>query len=58
LARAGGEEQLITAELDFETVRKARHLLPTVRDSNLSLVVREVNRLAGIIGVPDLVRTS
>jgi len=58
LARAGGEEQLITAELDFEAVRKARHLLPTVRDSNLSLVVREVNRLAGIIGVPDLVRTS
>lgn len=58
LARAGKDEQLITAELDFEIVRKARYLLPTVRDSNLSLVLREANRLSGILGVPDVVRTS
>ena len=58
LARAGEGEELVVATLDFEAVRKARHLLPTVRDSNLALVVREVNRLAGILGVPDLVRTN
>jgi predicted amidohydrolase len=58
LARAGKDEELVVATLDFEDVRKARYLLPTVRDSNLALVVREVNRLAGILGVPDLVRTN
>ncbi len=58
LVRAGKDQQLITAELDFETVRKARYLLPTVRDSNLSLVMRETNRLGALLGVPDIVRTS
>lgn len=56
LARAGKEEQLIMAELDFEAVRKARYLLPTVRDSNLDLVLREAQRLAGVLGIPDVVR--
>ena len=57
LARAEGPgEQLITAELDYEAVRRARYLLPTVRDSNLALILREAERLAGIVGVPDLVR--
>lgn len=59
LARAEGQaEQLITAELDYEAVRKARYLLPTVRDSNLSLILREMQRLAEVIGVPDSVRSA
>lgn len=58
LVRAGKEEQLIMAELDFEAVRKARYLLPTVRDSNLSLVLREAQRLAGVLGIPDVVRAD
>jgi predicted amidohydrolase len=43
---------LVTAELDFADVRRARFLLPTVRDSNLSLVQREIDRLAQRIGMP------
>lgn len=49
-------ETLVTAELDYDTVRRARYLLPTVRDSNLALVLRETQRLEGIIGVPLSVR--
>lgn len=56
LAVAGTGEELVSAELDFGTVRKARHLLPTVRDSNLSLVLRETSRLVDRLGVPDFVR--
>ena len=57
LARAEGPgEQLITAELDYELVRKARYLLPTVRDSNLGLILRETQLLAEVVGVPDFVR--
>lgn len=56
LAVAGTSEELITAELDFEMVRKARHLLPTVRDSNMALVMRETARLSDKIGIPDFVR--
>lgn len=54
----GDEETLVSAEIDYETVRRARYLLPTVRDSNLSLVLRESQRLEGIIGVPLSVRDS
>jgi len=56
LARAGTSEEMITAELDYEQVRKARYLLPTVRDSNIALVHRETDRLISTLGVPDLVR--
>ncbi|MGF1561130.1 MAG: nitrilase-related carbon-nitrogen hydrolase [Geminicoccaceae bacterium] len=56
LAVAGREAELITATLDFADVRRARQLLPTVRDSNLSLVMRETERLAEKLGVPDFVR--
>ncbi len=45
VALSAGGEELLRAELDFESVRRARHLLPTVRDSNLPLVQREVERL-------------
>ena len=56
VAVAGKEPELITTELDFGQVRKARHLLPTVRDSNISLIQRETARLIGQLGVPDFVR--
>jgi len=54
----GDEETLVRAELDYDQVRRARYLLPTVRDSNLSLVLREAQRLEGVIGVPLSVRDS
>ena len=56
LAEAGAGEEIIVADLDYERVRKARYLLPTVRDSNLSLILRESERLANIVGVPESVR--
>ncbi len=56
LAVAGGEETLISAELDYGQVRLARRLLPTVRDSNLGLVHRETTRLIEKLGVPDFIR--
>lgn len=57
LAEANGEgEELVRAELDYERVRQARYLLPTVRDSNLGLVLREAQRLDSLIGVPTSVR--
>ncbi len=56
VAVAGKQPELITTELDFNQVRKARHLLPTVRDSNISLIHRETERLIGQLGVPEFVR--
>ncbi|CTQ50491.1 nitrilase-related carbon-nitrogen hydrolase [Jannaschia donghaensis] len=47
---------LTTATLDFEQVRQARARLPTVRDSNLDLLVRETTRLQHDLGVPETVR--
>jgi len=52
----GDEETLVIADLDYAAVRRARYLLPTVRDSNLGLVLRESQRLDGLIGVPTSVR--
>jgi len=56
LVEAGAEPGLVTAVLDYAEVRMARALLPTVRDSNISLVMRETERLADRLGVPDIVR--
>lgn len=56
LASAENEEDLLFAEITEDAVRRARYLLPTVRDSNLGLIAREVNRLQDILGVPDAVR--
>ena len=42
---AGRHEELVRAELDFVEVRRARYLLPTVRDANLALVQREIDRV-------------
>ena len=44
IAKGRGEE-LVSSELDFEQVRRARYLLPTVRDANLPLLQREIDRL-------------
>lgn len=57
LERAHAEEEaLLVADLDYAEVRKARHALPTVRDSNLALIHREIDRLAQRVGVPEVVR--
>jgi predicted amidohydrolase len=52
------EEALISATLDYDAVRRARVQLPTVRDSNLALVEREIHRMSGLLGVPPGVRES
>lgn len=51
-----GSEFLIQATLDYHDVRHARFQLPTVRDSNLNLVHREIERLASHVGVPGFLR--
>ncbi|MEX5727881.1 N-carbamoylputrescine amidase [Rhodovulum iodosum] len=56
LAVAGDGPELITAELDYGQLRQARAMLPTVRDSNLALVAREMTRLTDTLGVPDIIR--
>jgi predicted amidohydrolase len=53
LTEAGPEESFIHAELDYEDVKRARYRLPTLRDSNLDLVMRELNRLSWRIGIPE-----
>ena len=46
LASAVGRgEELVRAQLDFDHVRRARYLLPTVRDANLPLLQREIARM-------------
>ncbi len=58
LAQADEEEGLITATLDYDAVRRARFALPTVRDSNLDLIHREVDRLVNRVGVPVGIRRT
>ena len=52
------DDHIVLAELDYEEIRRARYYLPTVRDSNLGLVLRESERLYQIIGVPEAVRET
>ena len=48
LAKAEGEDEaLVQARVEFNDVRRARYLLPTVRDANLPLLQRELDRIAG-----------
>ncbi|PHP68673.1 nitrilase [Zhengella mangrovi] len=56
LAVAGEDEGMITADLDYQAVREARYLLPTVRDSNVALILRETQRLVETLGVPTFIR--
>ena len=43
----GEREQLVHARVDFADVRRARYLLPTVRDANVPLLRRELERIGG-----------
>ncbi len=57
VARAESDEQcLLAADLSYEDVSRARFELPTVRDSNLGLIQREIDRLASRLGVPEQFR--
>ena len=56
LAEADDGECLLQATLDYHDLRHARFQLPTVRDSNLNLVRREIERLANQVGVPTFMR--
>lgn len=56
IAIAGEDEELVVADLDYGLIRQARFQLPTVRDSNLDLIHREIERLNNRIGVPREVR--
>jgi len=49
---------LLTADLHYNAVRGARFQLPTLRDSNLPLVQREINRLAARLDGPESKRTD
>ncbi len=57
LAIGGEDEELVVADLDYGLVRQARFQLPTVRDSNLDLIHREIERLNNRIGVPRGIRS-
>lgn len=57
IAQAADESEcLVQAQLDYNDLRHARFQLPTVRDSNLNLIQREIERLASQVGVPDFMR--
>ncbi len=59
LALANGDsEQLLIADIDYAQVRLARFHLPTVRDSNLELVRREINRIADYSRIPPGRKTT
>lgn len=58
LAIGGEDEELVIADLDYTNVRQARFQLPTVRDSNLDLIHREIERLNNRIGVPRGMRST
>ncbi len=57
LAQAAGDGPcLLTADLHYDAVRSARFQLPTLRDANLPLLQREINRLAAEPGGSELTR--
>lgn len=58
VALGGAGEELVVADVDYATVRQARFQLPTVRDSNLDLIHREIERLNNRIGVPRGIRST
>lgn len=55
-AAQGREEALVHATLDFDLVRRARTLLPTVRDANTPLVAREIARVGALAAQPPKVK--
>jgi len=56
LTSAGESETLLVGEVNYDAVRRARLQLPTVRDSNLALVGREIQRLQERLGIPEIIR--
>lgn len=54
----GEKEDLLVADIDYGQVRRARFELPTVRDSNLTLIQRELSRIVEDLGVPLGIRDS
>lgn len=46
---AAYEEDLVTGEIEWATVKRARFDLPTLRDANFSLVLREMKRLDDLL---------
>jgi len=59
VAKAGSSsEELITAEISYADIVRARARLPTVRDSNLDLIHREIDRLRNAIGYPSIINRS
>lgn len=42
----GDDEELVLAHVDYADVRRARYRLPTLRDANLPLLRRELERIA------------
>jgi N-carbamoylputrescine amidase len=54
----GEDEELVVADLDYGNVRQARFQLPTVIDSNLDLIHREIERLNNRLGVPRGIRST
>jgi hypothetical protein len=56
LGRAEESETLLVSEVNYDAVRRARLQLPTVRDSNLALVGREIQRLQQRLGIPEIIR--
>jgi len=50
---AGADETLVRAPIAFDDVRRARYLLPTLRDANVPLLQRELTRIAATrVGAP------
>ncbi|MEO6626505.1 MAG: nitrilase-related carbon-nitrogen hydrolase [Burkholderiaceae bacterium] len=49
---AGHEEELVCAELHYDDIRRARFLLPTLRDANLPMVQRELERVQQALNKP------
>ncbi len=45
LVQASNKEEFIYADLDYQKILKARFRLPTLRDSDLDLVLRELNSI-------------
>lgn len=43
------EEDLVVGEIEWNTVKRVRFDLPTLRDANFSLVLREMKRLDGLL---------
>jgi predicted amidohydrolase len=53
---SGESETLLVSDVSYDAVRRARLQLPTVRDSNLALVGREIQRLQERLGIPETIR--